>query len=121
MAGEILDRFKAFGIDCYDTDTWDLESLYAVMGDAVNHCRSERKPAVVRVRTDRLMAHSKGDDDRPQELAAQFWERDLLSRFQREDPVLYAEYENTAAKRIDAAVASAGIAIYKLPPLLTTI
>jgi 2-oxoisovalerate dehydrogenase E1 component len=37
IAGEILDRFKAFEIRCYDTDTWNLESLYHTVDDAVSY------------------------------------------------------------------------------------
>jgi 2-oxoisovalerate dehydrogenase E1 component len=67
------------------------------------------------------MAHSKGDDDRPKELVAQFWERDALSRFQREEPTVYGEYEQAALKRIDAAVETALAAPYpELPKAIPT-
>jgi 2-oxoisovalerate dehydrogenase E1 component len=53
------------------------------------------------------MAHSKGDDDRPKELVAQYWERDVLSIFQKDNPDLYAEMESDANNRIDKAVEAA--------------
>jgi 2-oxoisovalerate dehydrogenase E1 component len=116
LAGEILDRFKAFGLECFDTDTWNLENLYDTVGEAVSYCRSRRKAAVIRIQTDRLMAHSKGDDDRPKELVSQFWERDLLSKFQKEEPERYREYETAAITRIDTAVEAAMAAPYPGQP-----
>ena len=117
LSGEILDRFRALGIACYDADTWNLEALYDTAKDAVACCREQRKPVVFRIQTDRLMAHSKGDDDRPAEVVAGFWERDLLSRFQKEEPTLYAEYDRFAQDRIAAAVEAAAAATY---PALST-
>jgi 2-oxoisovalerate dehydrogenase E1 component len=115
IAGELLDRFAAFGIECFETSTWDLENLYNTAQKAVEYCRSG-KPAVMRIQTDRLMAHSKGDDDRPKEAVAKFWEKDVLSIFKKENPELYQKYETEANKRIDKAVETALKAPYAEEP-----
>lgn len=107
IAGDILARFAAFDIHTFDTDTWNLDGLYETLEEAVSYVRSESKPAVVRIQTDRLMAHSKGDDDRPKELIDSYYRRDLITRFKESDPEKYAEFESAAKTRIDAAVAAA--------------
>ena len=107
IAGEILDRFRAFGIECYDADTWDVDRLYNTFGQAVSYCRSGKGPAVLRIQTDRLMAHSKGDDDRPKELIDQYYARDVLTKFKETQPGKYDEWYKEAQMRIDRAVAEA--------------
>ena len=118
IAGEILDRFSAFGLNTFDTDTWDLEKLYNIMEKAVNCVRKQRIPAVVRVQTDRLMAHSKGDDDRPKELIDSYYERDVLTIFSKKEPDKYTEYLAEANERIDKAVESAELAAMAQYPVL---
>jgi len=120
LAGEIPARFRAFGIRCFETDTWNLEGLYQTLGEAVSWCR-KGKPGAVCIGTDRLMAHSKGDDDRPREVVERLWERDLLRKFQKEDPVRYGEYEAAARRRIDAAVEAALAAAWPSRPVLSTV
>ena len=119
IAGNILDRFKAFGLTTFDTDTWNLEKLTDTFENAVKHVRNG-KPAVVRVQTDRLMAHSKGDDDRPKELVNSYYERDVITLFSKEQPEKYQEYVNEARKRIDAAVIEAEKAGMAKRPVLPT-
>jgi 2-oxoisovalerate dehydrogenase E1 component len=88
--------------------------------DAVAYCREQRKPVVLRIQTDRLMAHSKGDDDRPKELLTKFWERDVLTIFQKKEPKAYAEYEQRAKDRIDAAVEAGLTAPFpEIPPTIS--
>lgn len=118
IAGDILARFSAFDIHTYDTDTWSLEGLYKTLKEAVTYVRAERKPAAVRIQTDRLMAHSKGDDDRPPELVKSYYERDILTIFAREEPKKNAEYVAESKERIDAAVKAAEEAAMAKAPCL---
>lgn len=119
IAGKILDRFSALDIRTFDTDTWDLEKLYSTLEEAVGYVRTQRKPAVVRIQTDRLMAHSKGDDDRPKELIDSYYERDIQTIFAREEPEKYAEYLAEAKERIEKAVEVAEAAPLARFPVLT--
>lgn len=107
VSGEFLDRFKALDINCFDTNTWDLDALYTNFGDAVDYVRNQRKPAVIRIQTDRLMAHSKGDDDRPKDLLESYWARDVLTKYQKEQPKNYEDACYSAQKRVDKAVENA--------------
>lgn len=118
IAGDILARFSAFDIQTYDTDTWDLEKLYTALKEAAGYVRVQRRPAVVRIQTDRLMAHSKGDDDRPGELVESYYKRDILTIFSRQEPEKYSEYLEEAKKRIDKAVEAAETATMACPPAL---
>ena len=65
-------------------------------------------PAFLRIDTYRLMAHSKGDDDRePQEVQA-YWDKDPLTLFMQEhDQEDIAQITAQHAARIDGAVACA--------------
>lgn len=102
IAGDILARFEAFGIKTYDTSTWNLDNLYDTLETAVSFVHAG-KPAVVRIETDRLMAHSKGDDDRPKELIASYYDRDILTIFSKEEPDKFNEFMSEAKARIDLA------------------
>lgn len=117
LSGELLDRFRALDIKCFDTDTWNLERLYYSFGEAVAYCRNEHKPAVIRIQTDRLMAHSKGDDDRPAELIEQYYARDLLTQLKKNEPGRYETMELRAVERINAAVEEADKAGLPVEPL----
>ncbi len=112
LSGELLDRFRALDIECFDADTWDLDKLYETFGQAAGYCRNRRKPAVLRIQTDRLMAHSKGDDDRPEELLKEYWARDIISIFKEKKPDLYMPMEDRATARINRAVSEAEAASY---------
>ena len=79
VTGEIIDRPKAFGIKTFEANTWNLESLFEIVKDAVNYVRSGY-PAFLNICTYRLNAHSKGDDNRPSEEINYFIERDVLTQ-----------------------------------------
>lgn len=118
IAGEILDRFRAFDITCFDTDTWDPDKLYDTFGAAVSHIRSGNGPAVLRIQTDRLMAHSKGDDNRPKELIEQYYSRDVLTLFKKDEPEKFSEWDEKAGQRVDKAVEEAQKAALPSRPVL---
>lgn len=63
-AGSIEDRFRAFGIETKYLKTADVFELITEGDSIIKKVRSEGKPFAVIVETERLCAHSKGDDDR---------------------------------------------------------
>jgi hypothetical protein len=72
IAGSIEGRAAAFGLTCDRCDDLDLEALCARFRYVCDQVRSGQ-PRVQIVETRRLMAHSKGDVDRPPEfIRAQF-------------------------------------------------
>ena len=107
LAGDIEARASAFGIETARASTWDPASLLTTAAEAVATIRQTGRPFFLRVDTDRLMAHSKGDDDRdPAELRS-YWDRDPITVFTRENPEAAARLEAEAKAVIDAAVAVA--------------
>jgi 2-oxoisovalerate dehydrogenase E1 component len=76
LAGEILARPAAFGIQTYSGNTWNPEHLMQEAQVAINYVRTQTKPAFFHVETYRLNAHSKGDDDRDPAEVARFREKD---------------------------------------------
>lgn len=86
LAGDILKRAEAFGISTFHGNTWDPAELIEVMGTAIRKVRGQVCPAFVRVDTYRLMAHSKGDDDRPKNEVDRYWAIDPITVFSAEWP-----------------------------------
>jgi len=112
LAGDIEARAAAFGIDTARANTWDPAALLATTASAVESVRLRTRPFFLRVDTYRLLAHSKGDDDRdPAELRS-YWDRDPLEIFAREEPEAAARLESEARVQIDKAVTLAEASPY---------
>ena len=110
LAGQICDRARAFDIPAAVASTWDPEVLLETVQELASEIRQGLGPRFLQIDTDRLAAHSKGDDDRsPEELMA-CRDRDPLTRFARKYPELAEQFIVEAELRIDQAVAAAEIA-----------
>ncbi|MEM7100818.1 MAG: thiamine pyrophosphate-dependent enzyme [Pseudomonadota bacterium] len=88
VAGSITARAEAFGIRTFEANTWDLIDLINTAKEAINFVRNESCPAFLQLRTYRLKAHSKGDDDRDSKEIAFFEEWDPLNRLLSESEAL---------------------------------
>ncbi|MEL7340644.1 MAG: thiamine pyrophosphate-dependent dehydrogenase E1 component subunit alpha, partial [Bacteroidota bacterium] len=104
LAGDILQRAEAFGIETFKGDTWDPENLMAEAKNAIRYVREESRPAFVLVETYRLNAHSKGDDDRDEAEVNEYRNRDFLIRFEQEAPEYYQKYQSSIEQEVDAYV-----------------
>lgn len=80
VAGSIQARAQAFGIEYFEASTWDVPDLMAVARRAIDFARENRRPAFLLVRTYRLNAHSKSDDDRDRTEVDWFTAQDPLNR-----------------------------------------
>lgn len=80
LAGSIAGRVAAFGIDYIQTTTNDVDSFLATIKDVSEKVRNWCKPIVVEVMTNRLKAHSKGDDTRLQADIDTYEKKDLLTK-----------------------------------------
>ena len=107
LAGDICMRAEAFGITARRSNTWEPEKLLAEAGRCVAAVRVESRPVFLRIDTFRLMAHSKGDDDRAAEEIQAFWAKDPLTRFSRENPEEADRMLRAAEERVAVAVESA--------------
>ena len=62
--GIISDRFKAFGIPYVFVDSADAADLYSAMDACIRQVRTGNGPSALHIKSYRLGAHSKGDDNR---------------------------------------------------------
>lgn len=108
MAGNIELRAQAFGLKIFESDTWNLESLYKNASAAIDYVRESVKPAFLLISTYRLNAHSKGDDDRSDEEIAFFRSCDSLTRLLELPAVQNARQEmrKTVQQHIDSCSAT---------------
>lgn len=91
--GNLISRAQGFGLSVNRTNDLDFEALVNHMGGIFDRVR-EGNPCLQIIDTRRLLAHSKGDDDRPAELQEAQWKLDPLSALMKED-VKYRElYES---------------------------
>src|SRR5579884_1164069 len=82
--GDIFQRAAGFGLEADYCDDRDPSLLYERLGRAVAVVR-RGQPFLQVIQTRRLMAHSKGDDNRPQEYVASLWRADPLARLAERD------------------------------------
>lgn len=101
LAGNILHRPRAFGIQTFEGDTWNADELFSNAQSAIDYVRDECRPAFFLVNTYRLNAHSKGDDDRDINEVNEYREKDFLNRFQKESPEYYSLYHDAINHEID--------------------
>ena len=104
LAGDILARAGAFGIQTAKGDTWDPESLMAKARRAIDHVREQSRPFFFLVDTYRLNAHSKGDDDRDPAEVEEHRQKDFLHIFRSESPAYYQKYKEALDQEIDGLV-----------------
>lgn len=110
LAGSITDRAKAFGIPAFVESTWNPEQLLQTAESCARQIRTTGGPVFLQIDTDRLMAHSKGDDDRSAAELEPCRRRDPIHRFQELFPDVAEEFRRDAEARIDRAVQSADAA-----------
>ena len=105
LAGNILARGDAFGIKTAHSNTWEPDELLVAAADSVNYVRNECRPLFLQIDTYRLMAHSKGDDDRDPEEVKEYWAKDPIEIFrQHTDQKQIEEIDRKIKANIDAAV-----------------
>ena len=110
LAGEITLRAEAFDIETYKGDTWAPEELVELMGRAMSGVRERSRPALFQVDTYRLMAHSKGDDDRSKQEVEHYWSLDPLTRYTERYPANACKLKAEAEEQVSLAVEAASAA-----------
>jgi 2-oxoisovalerate dehydrogenase E1 component len=104
-AGSIRGRALAFGLAVFEANTWDLRSLFSEASRAIDYVRMQAKPAFLIIRTYRLNAHSKGDDDRPAEEVRYFLEHDPITRLLKHPTAqrIFATLQRDVDRHVDTA------------------
>jgi 2-oxoisovalerate dehydrogenase E1 component len=105
LAGDICARAAAFGIETTRSSTCKPERLLQASKQCVDRVRKEGRPHFLCIDTARLMAHSKGDDNRDKREVDQYWAKDPIRNFVKQHPDEAGQIEAQAKRRIDAAVA----------------
>ena len=67
VAGSMLERARAFGLEAGEVASTDAEELYQRYGEVIEKVRHSSKPRVEVIHTYRLCHHSRSDDHRPAE------------------------------------------------------
>jgi 2-oxoisovalerate dehydrogenase E1 component len=78
LAGSIIERAKAFDINTYYSNTWDVKEILINAKKSIDFVRETKKPAFHLVDTYRLGPHSKGDDYR---------DKDEIEMYRLKDPI----------------------------------
>jgi len=106
LAGDICARALAFGWNTLHGNTWDYAALADTVRAAADSVRATCTPALVRVDTYRLAAHSKGDDNRDPAEIASFAARDPLNQSLHGESQTARAFR-AAQSRVEAAVQAA--------------
>jgi len=106
LSGTLSSRIEAFGIPLIEGTTWEWPQLMRRLPEVVAAVRSGAGPRAVLIRTYRLAAHSKGDDDRDPAEIRKYLDLDPLSRLLESAPWA-ANLQREARLRVDLAVARA--------------
>ncbi|HEX3683973.1 MAG TPA: thiamine pyrophosphate-dependent enzyme [Bryobacteraceae bacterium] len=110
ISGDVAKRAEAFGVGSFRGDTWHYPELADSMASAIRQVRAGEGPVFFRVDTYRLMAHSKGDDDRPQTEVEHFRSMDPLIRFEKDHPLEARRLRDHAEQIVSHAVEAANLA-----------
>jgi 2-oxoisovalerate dehydrogenase E1 component len=105
LAGDICARAAAFAIGTTKSSTAEPLELLDVAKECVDRVRIESRPHFLCVDTARLMAHSKGDDNRNKAEVEEYWARDPVAIFSNRHSEDARQFYIEATERIDAAVA----------------
>ena len=117
IAGSIQGRAESFGLEYFKGDIWRTDELREQAKKAAAHARAGNGPAFLEIECFRLNAHSKGDDIRPDNVIAEFRERDPLAVFRRENEKTAALYASDAEREIDGALAAIDPAPCRYSPI----
>jgi 2-oxoisovalerate dehydrogenase E1 component len=104
VSGLISGRPEAFAIKVFEGNTWNVGDLLIIAKKAIDYVRTG-KPAFLIIRTYRLNAHSKGDDDRDQNEVEFFRKNDPLNALLLSDKwrAKYKKFQDLIDSHIQAS------------------
>jgi TPP-dependent pyruvate/acetoin dehydrogenase alpha subunit len=106
LAGSMLARGRAFGIDSGEIESTDAEELYNHFEPIVSKVRQSQRPHLEVIHTYRLCHHSKSDDMRPEEEIERHRQNEPLPKLRaRLDHQVVERVEREAAAKVQQAVA----------------
>ena len=84
ISGDLQGRANAFGLDTEIVSDDDWSEMLVKFEQIISKVR-KGKPFVLFVKTRRLLAHSKGDDDRPADYIKELFLNDPLNKWLNDD------------------------------------
>jgi len=93
FSGNLEQRITGFGVKYFNTTIYDLEDLDKKFNDAFNYCRNESKPIFIEIELGRLNSHSKGDDNRDENLIKHLNQLDPLNKFIKNNDLITADWD----------------------------
>jgi 2-oxoisovalerate dehydrogenase E1 component len=79
--GNLPKRVEGFGVKYFYASLEDLEKAEVQIKNAVDYVRKNQIPAFLHIKTQRLNAHSKGDDNRDPKFISKIAQKDQLNQF----------------------------------------
>jgi TPP-dependent pyruvate/acetoin dehydrogenase alpha subunit len=120
LAGSMLDRGRAFGIESGEIESTDAEELYSHFAPIVRRVRQEQRPHLEVVHTYRLCHHSKSDDMRPPEEIEHYRQNEPLPKLRSRLSRDVAEcLDDEAQAKVEQAVAWARLQPFPSPSTLS--
>jgi TPP-dependent pyruvate/acetoin dehydrogenase alpha subunit len=106
LAGSMLARGQAFGIESGEIESTDAEQLHDYFAPIVNRVRGEQRPHLEVIHTYRLCHHSKSDDMRPGAEIEHHRQNEPLPKLRSRLSLDVAEHlDETARATVEQAVA----------------
>lgn len=116
IAGDIVDRPRAFGIETMEIQTTDVEEVLDAAGPMIDAIRADGRPRTLVIHTYRLAPHSKGDDHRDPEEIEKRRELDPITLLERRlDPSEVEQLRHECRALVDDAIARAAASTDRVP------
>ena len=104
FSGNIQKRVEGFGLKYLSTSTNKIEDLDIKIMDAVEYVRKNNSPAIIEIITNRLNAHSKGDDNRSSDEIKSYYTEDIINKVILDNSNGFSTYKEQITSDINAIV-----------------
>jgi 2-oxoisovalerate dehydrogenase E1 component len=104
LAGSISDRVKSFGIKYFFSTTDNVVDLDLVSKEAISIVRNSKEPVFLHIKTNRLKAHSKGDDTRNILSVKELEALDPINKFAIDNVEKYQQFFKIISSKLDNIV-----------------
>ena len=104
LSGSIIKRVESFGIKSYLANTNEYLNLSKISKKAISYVRNQSKPAFIHLKTNRLKAHSKGDDTRPSDEIKKLELVDPINIFEKHDNKIYNQIKQQCISKVQLIV-----------------
>jgi 2-oxoisovalerate dehydrogenase E1 component len=104
FSGNIPKRVQGFGLKYFSTSSNNIEDLDTKTKDAVEYVRKNNLPAFIEISTNRLNAHSKGDDNRSSEDIKSYCDEDIINKVISNNSNGFSTYKEQIISDINAIV-----------------